>query len=161
MLYMSTISLYTKQPLSIADQIQLLKDRGLQDDEVYAAKFLSEVSYFRFVQYLRPMEADKVLHTFKPNSKFEDALALYNFDTQLRRLMFEAIQEIEIALRTKINHEFSIQHGAFWFYDTTLADDEHKYIENLNAVDRELQRSKEDFIKEHRQKYDKPAFPPS
>ena len=53
---------YTKQPLSIAGQIQLLKDRGLQfDDETFAAKFLSEVSYFRFVQYLRPMEADKIL----------------------------------------------------------------------------------------------------
>lgn len=162
MLSMSTIRLYTKQPLSIADQIQLLKDRGLLfGDEVYATKFLSEVSYFRFVQYLRPMEADKVLHTFKPNSRFEDALTLYNFDTQLRILIFEAIQEIEIALRTKVNHEFSMQHGAFWFYDTSLADDEHKYIENMNAIDRELQRSKEDFIKEHKQRYDKPVFPPS
>ncbi len=154
--------LYAKQPLSVADQIQLLKDRGLQfDNETNAAKFLSEVSYFRFVQYLRPMEEDKVLHTFKPNSKFEDALALYCFDTQLRTLMFEAIQTIEIALRTKVNHEFSMQHGAFWFYDASLADDEHKYIENMNAIDRELQRSKEDFIKEHRLKYDKPVFPPS
>ena len=41
LLYMSTIRLYTKQPLSIADQIQLLKDRGLLfGDETYAAKFL-------------------------------------------------------------------------------------------------------------------------
>lgn len=116
---------YTKQPLSITGQIQLLKDRGLQfDDETFAAKFLSEVSYFRFVQYLRPMEADKILHVFKPNSRFEDALNLYNFDAQLRTLMFEAIQELEIALRTKVNHEFSMQHGAFWFYDTSLADDD-------------------------------------
>lgn len=162
MLYISMTKLYTKQPLSIYDQIQLLKDRGLQfDDEIYAAKVLSEVSYFRFVQYLRPMEADKTSHKFKPNSRFEDALTLYKFDTQLRTLMFEAIQEIEIALRTKVNHELSMQHGAFWFYDTSLADDEHKYIENMNAVDRELQRSKEDFIKEHRLKYDKPVFPPS
>ena len=84
LLYMGTIRLYTKQPLSIADQIQLLKDRGLLfGDETYAAKFLSEVSYFRFVQYLRPMEADKVHHTFQPNRRFEDALTLYNFDTQL------------------------------------------------------------------------------
>lgn len=160
--FMSINRLYTKQPLSIADQIKLLKNRGLQfNNETYAAKFLSEVSYFRFIQYLRPMEADKASHIFKTDSKFEDALTLYNFDTQLRILMFEAIQAIEIALRTKINHEFSVQHGAFWFYDTRLADDEHKYIENLNAVDRELQRSKEEFIKEHRQKYDKPVFPPS
>lgn len=160
--FMAMVRIYAKRPLSIVDQIALLKSRGLQfDNEIAAAKLLSEVSYFRFVQYLRPMEADKALHSFKPNSKFEDAVALYDFDTQLRSLIFEAIQGIEIALRTKVNYEFSMHHGAFWFYDTSLADDEHKFIENMNAIDRELQRSKEDFIKEHKEKYDKPVFPPS
>lgn len=160
--FISMSRIYTKLPLSITDQVALLKSRGLQfEDEVAAEKLLSEVCYFRFVQYLRPMEADKIVHTFKPNSKFEDAVALYDFDTQLRSLMFEAIQRLEIALRTKVNHEFSMCHGAFWFYDTSLADDEHKFIENMNAVDRELQRSKEEFVKEHKQKYDKPVFPPS
>lgn len=160
--FIPIVRIYTKLPLSITDQVALLKSRGLQfEDEVAAETLLSEVCYFRFVQYLRPMEADKIVHTFKPNSKFEDAVALYDFDTQLRSLMFEAIQRIEIALRTKVNHEFSMRHGAFWFYDTSLADDEHKFIENMNAIDRELQRSKEDFIKEHKQKYDRPVFPPS
>lgn len=42
-----------------------------------------------------------------------------------------------------------------------LADDERKFIENLNSIDREIQRSKEDFIKEHQANYDKPAFPPA
>lgn len=154
--------IYSKQPLSISDQITLLKNRGLLfNDEALAAKILSEVSYFRFVQYLRPMEADKTNHTFKTNSKFEDALALYRFDSELRTIMFEAIQNIEIALRSKVNHEFSMKQGAFWFINSNLVEDEHKYVENLNAVDRELQRSKEDFIKDHKQKYDKPVFPPS
>ena len=130
-------------------------------DESRAEKFLGEVSYFRFVQYLRPMEADKVTHLFKPNSRFEDAVGLYNFDTELRNLMFMAVQRIEIALRTKIIHEFSMEHGPFWFFNATLADDERRFIENMNAVDRELSRSKEEFIKEHSQKYDKPAFPPA
>ena len=31
----------------------------------------------------------------------------------------------------------------------------------MNSIDRELQRSKEDFIKEHRRNYDKPIFPPA
>lgn len=61
----------------------------------------------------------------------------------------------------KIIQEFSLAHGPFWFFDTSLADDEHKFIENMNSVDRELQRSKEDFIKEHRRNYDKPVFPPA
>jgi len=38
---------------------------------------LGEVSYFRFAAYLRPMEADKQTHQFKPGSTFENAVALY------------------------------------------------------------------------------------
>ena len=107
------------------------------------------------------MEADKTTHQFKPNSRFEDAVALYNFDIELRDLMFKAVQRLEIALRTKIIQEFFLAHGPFGFFDTSLADDEHKFIENMNSIDRELQRSKEDFIKEHRRNYDKPIFPPA
>ena len=78
---MGTLRLYTKQALSISEQIELLKSRDLNiADSSKAAKFLGEVSYFRFVQYLRPMEADKTTHQFKPNSRFEEAVALYNFD---------------------------------------------------------------------------------
>ena len=59
-------------------QIELLKSRDLNiADLSKAAKFLGEVNYFRFVQYLRPMEADKSTHQFKPNSRFEDAVALF------------------------------------------------------------------------------------
>ena len=75
---MGTLSLYTKQALSISEQIELLKSRDLNiADSSKAAKFLGEVNYFRFVQYLRPMEADKSTHQFKPNSRFEDAVALF------------------------------------------------------------------------------------
>ena len=63
--FIPMVRIYTKLPLSITDQVALLKSRGLQfADEVAAEKLLSEVCYFRFVQYLRPMEADKIVHTF-------------------------------------------------------------------------------------------------
>ena len=86
LLFMGTLRLYTKQALSISEQIELLKSRGLNiADSSKAEKFLGEVSYFLgFVQYLRPMEEDKTTHQFKPNSRFEDAVALYNFDIELR-----------------------------------------------------------------------------
>ena len=97
--FMGTIRLYTKQALSISEQIKLLKSRGLNiADFSKASKFLGEISYFRFIQYLRPMEVDKVTHIFKPNSRFEDAVALYNFDLELRILMFKAIQRLEYAV---------------------------------------------------------------
>ena len=71
-------NIYTKQPLSIDDQIAKLRSQGLIiADEDCAKKALGEVSYFRFAAYLRPMEADKQTHQFKPGSTFENAVALY------------------------------------------------------------------------------------
>lgn len=140
----------------------MLKARGLAfADEQKAQQILATVSYFRIAAFLRPMEADKTTHQYKPDASFEKAIALYEFDTELRELVFRGISRIEIALRTKMIHHFSMKHGAFWFLNLRLCSNEHLFLENLTAIDREINRSKEDFIKEHFQKYDKPAFPPA
>lgn len=54
-----------------------------------------------------------------------------------------------------------MRHGAFWFAEMPLHDSEHRFLKNLTSLDREVVRSKEDFIKEHFSKYDKPDFPPA
>ena len=114
LLFFSNMKTYTKHPLSIEDQIAKLKFLGLViADETNAKKVLGEVSYFRFAAYLRPMEADKNTHQFKPDSTFENAVSLYEFDNELRQLLFSAIQRIEVAMRSKIIQHFSMQHGAF------------------------------------------------
>ena len=85
LLFSDDMNIYTKPPLSIADQIARLKAQGLViNDEELAAKTLGEISYFRFAAYLRPMEADKQTHLFKPGSTLENAVALYEFDNALR-----------------------------------------------------------------------------
>ena len=119
------------------------------------------VSYFHLANYLRPMEADKETHQYKPDSSFENAVALYRFDAALREIVFRAISNIEIALRSKMIHHFSLKYGAFWFTNMSICNDEHLFLENLNAVNREVRRSKEDYIKEHFSKYKDSAFPPA
>ena len=152
---------YTKQPIDYLQQIQMLKERGLIiNDEKRALEQLRIISYFRLANYLRPMEEDKKIHLFKPNSTFENALDLYYFDKELRVLVFRAIQSIEIALRTKIIHHVSLKHGAFWFTDIGLCINQRMFTENLNHIQQEIQRSKEDFIQDHFAKYSSPAFPP-
>ncbi len=154
---------YNKQPISVADQIAQLKSRGLAiDDEAKAEKTLSVISYFRFANYLRPMEEDKVSHTFKPGKNFSNAVDLYYFDKELRGVIFSAIQTVEIALRTSVIQYFSMKHGPFWFMDYSLfKNDIKKYIECLTKIQSEISRSKEDFIKDHFDKYDNPYLPPS
>lgn len=153
---------YTKLPISIVNQIALLKSRGLTfANEGYAAQVLEHISYYRFAAYLRPMESDKVTHQLHPGATFENALALYEFDTKLRALIFDAIQKIEVSLRSKMIHEFSMQHGAFWFFDESCFTDKHRFVESMNVLEKELSRSKDEFIKEHIITYGKTEYPPA
>lgn len=74
------MKIYTKPPLNLSEQLAELKKRGLIiDDETSAKQVLSEISYFRFVAYLRPMEANKETHCFKYGATFSNAIALYDF----------------------------------------------------------------------------------
>ena len=153
---------YTKTALDIPAIIALLQSRGLAVLNQNAAEsFLRHVSYFHFAAYLKPLEADHDSHRFKANATFEQAVALYNFDVELRKLIFDAMQKIEISLRSHIIHHFSLAHGPFWFFDETCAIDKHNFLENMNSIERELQRSKEEFIKEHNKKYGSMGFPPA
>ena len=111
---------YTKQAMDFNCQLNILKERGLTiEDEEEAMKFLHSVSYFRFANYLQPMEHNAESHRFAQNSSFTFATNLYIFDRELRSLIFTAIQDIEIAFRTRIIHYFSMEHGPFWFMDAS------------------------------------------
>ncbi|MCQ2361038.1 MAG: Abi family protein [Paludibacteraceae bacterium] len=154
--------MYSKPPISIDDQITLLKGRGLSiPNEEYAHTILEHISYYRFASYLRPMETDKSTHKLYPDATFDKVLSLYHFDASLRLLVFNAIQEIEISLRSRMIQEFSMKYGAFWFFDESHFVDKHRFVESINVLDKELLRSKDEFIKEHIAKYGKLEFPPS
>ena len=85
---------------------------------------------------------------------------LYLFDKELRQLIFKAIQDIEISLRTKMLQIFSMEHGAFWFMDASLFKNADFYEGCLDNIKKEVSRSNEDFIKEHSEKYTFPSLPP-
>lgn len=154
--------IYSKTALDYPEIISMLESRGLLIPDVVKAKgFLQNVSYFRFAAYLRPFEADKVTHVYKQGACFDTAVSLYTFDSNLRNLIFSAIQQIEIALRSRMIHNLSLGHGPFWFFDPSLSSNQHRFIDNMSSLEREVQRSKESFIKEHYAKYGDDCLPPS
>lgn len=155
--------LYDKKVFTIEEHIDQLKSRGLLiENENLAKKYLSNISYYRLAGYWWSMQEDKVLHTFKPNSKFSNVIKLYNFDSELRLLLFDVIEKIEISLRTKLIHHVSLERGAWWFQDTANFTDIKALIKTLEKIREEIERSKDTFIKEHNKKYKKDLrFPPA
>lgn len=153
---------YNKQALECSDLIALLKQRGMiVRDEAVALEQLRIISYFRLAGYWRPMEADKTTHQFKSGSTFENALSLYYFDKKLRALLFTVIQGVEIALRTKLIHHVSLKYGPMWLTDANIAFNIAIHQSNLAHIQADIQRSREEFIQEHFQKYPTETIPPS
>ena len=152
---------YIKLPLDYDEILIMLRERGLIiSDDSQAVECLKVVSYFRLANYLRPMETDKLVHAFKPNSYFDNAVDLYVFDKELRMLIFDAVQSVEIALRSKMIHYISLQYGAFWIFEESLFDDTLIYNTCVQRIRQEVERSREDFIIDHFEKYTEPSFPP-
>ena len=152
-----------KPPFTIADQIALLKQRGmLFRDEANAPHFLENISYYRLKGYWWDMQSDYIKHTLKPNTYFEDVIDLYNFDRHLRLIIFDAIERIEIALRTKMIYRLSMSYGGLWYLNENLFQNTnitvnglsktvHKHT--LDELQKEFNRSQEIFIKDHRNRY--------
>lgn len=98
---------YSKPALTIEQQISLLEQRGLAFvDKERAMRHLSNVSYYRISAYMLPyrvLNADgSLLDQFVPGSTWDDIYNLYKFDRKFRLLVFDAIERIEIALRTQV-----------------------------------------------------------
>ena len=143
-----------KDSRTITEQIALLKTRGmLIKNEQAAALCLGYISYFRLKGYWWDMQTDKINHVFAPNSYFEDVIARYNFDRQLRLILFDAIELIEIALRTKLIYHLSQAYGGLWYLNDSLVMDKTKYQDYLLDLQNEFARNGENFSKDFRTKY--------
>jgi abortive infection bacteriophage resistance protein len=128
--------IYKKAATTFDKQIEQLKSRGLViADEALAKHYLQNISYYRLAGYWWPMQADKVLHTFKPKSTFENVIAIYNFDRELRLLLFDVIERIEIGFRTRLIYHLSHEISPWWFEDAANFKNPVEHTDTLLSID--------------------------
>lgn len=155
--------MFDKRPFTLTEQVEQLQLRGLEIKRPrIAEKYLINISYYRLGEYWYVMQSDKENHVFKPNSKFEDVIALYNFDAELRLLLFGVIEKIEISLRTKLIYYLSHEFDPWWFQNFELFIDSKALVKTLSNLEEEISRTKDASIKKHNRKHsDDGRFPPS
>lgn len=94
-------------------------------DEPKASECLSRIGYYRLSAYwyssrMSEVYTDpadnkqktRVLDDFRPGTKFSDALDFYVFDKKLRLLVLDALERIEVGIRTDIAIRLGV-HGAW------------------------------------------------
>ncbi|MBF0419825.1 MAG: Abi family protein [Magnetococcales bacterium] len=98
---------YTKQPLNLDDQLELLASRGLDiGNRNDAREKLSAINYYRLSGYWHSFRARNsdgmVTDAFRTGNNLTNIITLYEFDRHLRLMVMDALERVEIAVRTQI-----------------------------------------------------------
>lgn len=143
-----------KPPLTYEQQVAKLAGRGLIiDNPDVAAFYLQHLNYYRLGAYWLPFEADHHPHRFRPGTRFSDVLELYIFDRELRLLVLDAIERVEVSVRAQWAYQLAHRHGPHSHLDASLAYRQHRWNRNLASLSDEVTRSDEIFIRHFRDNY--------
>jgi abortive infection bacteriophage resistance protein len=109
--------IYAKRALTIAQQADLLIARGLTADRNELIQRLTGVNYYRLSGYLHPFRlrdaSGTLTDSYAPGTTLEVVWRRYNFDRRLRIILLDAIERIEVAVRTRLVYHFVQAHGPF------------------------------------------------
>ncbi|MBN0172570.1 Abi family protein [Pseudomonas aeruginosa] len=132
-----------------------LNTRGQRDKAIKALEF---IGYFRLLIYMRPLQ--DAAKQFHPGVRFDDILALYDFDRRLRLVCLDAIDRIEVAFRAAIANTLANDRscGPHFYLDAIHFQglDEHRdFLKNVLGL-----RIKNAPIRHYYDTYNSPPFPP-
>ncbi|MBE0511397.1 MAG: Abi family protein [Chromatiales bacterium] len=151
---------FTKPPLDVDLQIERLAERGMFfSDREQAKHYLQHLNYYRLAGYWLPFESDHASHQFLPGTRFERVIDLYVFDRALRLLILDAIERVEVSVRTQWAYHLSLHYGAHAHLDSSLFADQRNYLKTLGNLTGEIGRSKETFIQHLIDTYDETTPP--
>ncbi len=141
---------YLKPHLSIPEQVELLIRRGLLADASLLAKRLSNVGYYRFSAYLHPFRirdcSGEIGNEFIPGTTLDKVWEHYLFDRKLRFLMLDAIERIEVALRSQIAYHHTAGQSPFAYAQAAYFPHWKGYIQSMERV--HIQRDKQGKVKQ-------------
>lgn len=152
---------YCKPPLTYHDHVELWKKRGLEiEDGKNAAHYFESISYYRLSVYALQFQAVKDI--FNPGTHFNDVLNLYRFDRELRQMVFGAIEQIEVALRSRMVHILSLKYGSHWHDNQDLFKSFDFFTELQDIITKQCNaRYPEVFVTHYKATYSSPTNPPS
>ncbi len=128
---------YQKPASTPAEQVAEWQRRSMDvPDPAKAEKYISHIGYYRLSAYCIPFYQQNTHEQFKLGVAFNDILALYIFDRQLRLLVMDALERIEVAVRAHLTDHMSLAHGKdpFWYLNQAHFKGSFDYTRLLNDI---------------------------
>jgi abortive infection bacteriophage resistance protein len=144
------------------EQADLLRSRGMAGERGDFLRRLAVVNYYRLSVYWYPFrEADG---RFKAGTTLDAVWGRYTFDRELRHLVMDAIERVEVAVRASLAYAHALEGGPFGYATDPSAifrADGQRRTEFLQRVEDEVRKSNEPFVQHFRDRYgDSHRLPP-
>ena len=152
---------YEKPFATFDDQVDLLLSRGMQGDKAVIRDHLVDVGYYRLSGYWHIFKQED--NSFKPETTFGKVWNIYTFDRQLRLIVLDAIERVEVYFRTQLAYELAKNTGPFGFLEQENLPrlNDQKYEKFIEKCKDKVAFSREPFIVHFRDKYgDSHDLPP-
>ncbi len=152
---MSKIS-YQKPHLTYVEQKEKLIKQGMIFDinDKQIEHYLAHFNYYRLTGYWH--EYRQANNNFTANTHFSKIIQLYKFDKILRLLLLDAIEQIEVSVRTKLAYHLGESYGSHALLNANHFSNPIIYKRTLKKLKEEVSRSQEVFIHHLLNKYQEP-----
>lgn len=139
----------TKPFKSYDEQIALLKSRGLiiNNDET-AKDILKRMNYYRLSAYSLTLRKND---QFYPGVSIEDIVSLYDFDADLRKIIFEFSEIAETSARAYIAYYHAQKYGPLGYLNNQNFESELNHSIFLKELFSAIKRSSDIFVIHHKE----------
>lgn len=117
------------------EQLEILRSRGLIiDDEDAAKDFLLRNNYYRISGYSLTLRKNDI---FFKSANFQNIIDIYNFDHELRHIVLQYIEVIEVQMKSVYAHEFTKVHGSIGYLNDSFFSNKVKHKEILDKANQQ------------------------
>lgn len=148
-----------KKPLPFDELADKMEEHHLVvNDRSEAIRVLQHISYYRLSGYLLPYRLSQNDSDLK-DVAFEDLMAIYNFDSDLRNFLRKYIEIAEVYYRTQISHWFSLSRCSAPPHDQHYDDHNFYRKQSYHDVMRKYESDKAEYygdslvMRHHRERY--------
>jgi len=155
---------YEKLAISIEDQINLLQERGLIiGNQDFTKAKLNYIGYYHLSSYFKSFQNTQT-NTFHKNITFEQVLNLYGVDRKIKLFCFDAIERIELSLKSLLTNEMSKDFGTFWYMNEEIFLNNFNHTAEIKRLEKSVKKQKQkkgSFVKHFYDKYTAEKHVPS
>lgn len=125
---------------TIDEQIEILKKRGLfiSDNDPEIREFLYRNNYYRISGYSLTLRDHD---SFYENAQFQNIMDIYHFDHELRHLLLQYIEKIEVAVKSVYAYEFAKLYSGTGYLSSQNFTDTAQYLEIIEKGNRQKEKS--------------------